>query len=1355
MRKLSLFLFFLSTSMLLVAQEGQKEQELKEFQERVNTRARKNATLIEAYKKRFGEESIIQIDDNGKITMLVGFEDNGKPIFFETHNSDAAESVSTDHVHLGGGFGYSLDGDGIDIGEWDGGAVRATHVELANRITQVDNPSSNSDHATHVAGTMIATGIDVGAKGMANQATISAHDFFNDLSEMTTYSQGTNTILSNHSYGSITGWRYNSSIGYWEWWGDTALSQTEDYRFGFYNGRTEDWDDLARLAPNYLMVKSAGNDRNDNIATSAQDTHFVWSDVTNSWELSTVIRAADCSTGYDCISSYGTAKNILTVGAVGDISGGYSQPSDVNMSSFSGWGPTDDGRIKPDIVGNGVSLYSTGSSNNTDYYNSNGTSMSAPNVTGSLALIQEHYNNKYSSFMRSSTLKGLVLHTADEAGSAVGPDYEHGWGMLNTLKAVQLLDDTAGAIVKLDTISTGDSITYSFYYDGVTPLRATICWTDPAATPNPISLNPTTIKLVNDLDLRATHIVSGQMNMPYTLNPANPSAAATTGDNIRDNVEQVYVATPTAGMYSFTIKHKGTITGGPQEVSVIIEGFTTVPAGVVPVADFSVSDTLVCVGDQVTLTDLSTNNPTSWSWEVTDGSNTTTFATQNPIFTNGQPGIYDVTLVASNANGSDTIVEIGAFEIDSIPNVVFDIDSEICLDAGSIPLNPFTNYPGGTYSGNGVVGNFFVPIAAGLGSHVITYTYTTPGGCSVTTTDTTSVEDSVSVSHVAIPPICLGSAPLTLIGGTPVGGVYSGSGVINGVFFSDSVGVGNHSITYSFTNAGGCTDTVQVPIVVTVGTTPTLSPLPDACSNEAPFTLTGGTPSGGIYTGAGVDSLTGIFNPASVGAGTYLLTYTSNSGGCVAGDTASITVVDPVSVTLNLGFGAVCTGASPITLSGGSPLGGTFSGNGVANGVFDPSVSGMGTHTVYYSVVDSNGCNAVDSQQVVVSGSVNVSITDSSDICSDLAAFTLTNGSPLGGTYSGPGIVNNVFTPSNAGAGAHVIYYTYDTNGCAGMDSAVFTVVQAPEVIFDPLLPVCIGVDSLALTASPVGGIFSGTGVSGNFFYPDSAGLGVHTISYMVQDAIGCNTTEDQDIEVTSGVTSLTGLDSSYCENDAPVTLVGSPNGGVLLGNGIVGSSFDPSIAGAGPHVISYATSGECADTASLDVTVEVAPVAVMISGAPTAFQGETFTYSISSSNGTAVTWQVTGGTIVNTLNNIVTVEWGAGAVGQLVAVQTVGNCSANSTFDVSLWPVGVADNVESSQVMLYPNPASSIAILQVSEELEYVKLVDLRGAEVENVFSVDGGKAEGDISTVSKGTYMVLYKTRSGDEGVLKLIRR
>jgi hypothetical protein len=514
-----------------------------------------------------------QMGENGEITELQDITPSGELIYYITDNLDAARTVSTNKVWPGGGLGYSLTGGGVNIGEWDGGAVRATHRELITRVTQVDGAVSLSDHATHVAGTIIGAGVDTSAKGMAYTANLNANDWSFDDAEMAS-AAANGMLLSNHSYGTITGWRFNSDLSRWEWWGDTSVSAVEDYKFGFYSFDAQNWDLIARNAPYYLIVKSAGNDRGD----SHSGLHYL----NSSSGTSTATRDIDGGLdGYDCISTSGNAKNILTIGAVNAIPSGYSAPAGVMMSSFSGWGPTDDGRIKPDIVANGVGVYSSLATHDSAYASYNGTSMSAPNTTGSLALIQQHHFNEKSSYLLAATLKALVIHTADEAGPTEGPDYMFGWGLLNTAAAVEHISNVSSRDQILEnTLSNNQTYDLVITSDGLSPLRATICWTDVPGNSPAISLNPTTSMLVNDLDLRIIETAIPTTHFPYVLNPTTPSAAATTSDNERDNVEQVYLANPSAGSYTIRVTHKGTLSSGSaQNFSLVVSGgvLTTTP----------------------------------------------------------------------------------------------------------------------------------------------------------------------------------------------------------------------------------------------------------------------------------------------------------------------------------------------------------------------------------------------------------------------------------------------------------------------------------------------------------------------------------------------------------------------------------------------------------------------------------------------------------------------------------------------------------------------------------------------------------------------------------------------------------
>lgn len=499
---------------------------------------------------------------------------NGMPMYYITDNLNAAKSLSTNKVWAGGSAGLSLSGAGQTLGEWDGGGVLLTHQEYSGRVIQVDGPISLHPHSTHVAGTLIAQGVNANAKGMSNAASLHAYDWNSDASEMA-LAAADGLKISNHSYGMITGW-YSYS-GSWYWYGWIPYSETEDYGFGYYDSDAAAWDEIAYNAPTYLIVKSSGNDRNEGPAAGTE--HYAW--INDAWTLSTVTRYKDGGPdGYDCISYQGNSKNILTVGAVNDIPTGYTQASDVVMTTFSSWGPTDDGRIKPDIVGNGYRLYSSISTSNTAYGTYSGTSMATPNVAGSIGLLLEHKENLdgNSESWTAASMKAIILHTADEAGADPGPDYIFGWGLMNTKSAADLMTEDAlqGGNFNLRELSLNDGESYqtTIYADGSNSIKATIVWTDPPGTPATPALDPTDLMLVNDLDLRITS-TSPTVYYPYILDPANPANAATTGDNFRDNIEQILINGTTPGAaYTLTVNHKGSLTNGVQAFTLVISGIT-------------------------------------------------------------------------------------------------------------------------------------------------------------------------------------------------------------------------------------------------------------------------------------------------------------------------------------------------------------------------------------------------------------------------------------------------------------------------------------------------------------------------------------------------------------------------------------------------------------------------------------------------------------------------------------------------------------------------------------------------------------------------------------------------------------
>ncbi|HEY0354716.1 MAG TPA: S8 family serine peptidase, partial [Flavisolibacter sp.] len=358
----------------------------------------------------------------------------------------------------------------------------------------------------------------------------------------------------------------------WEFYGRST--DNEDYKFGYYDSKAQLLDSIAFLAPYYLIVKSSGNNRSENGPAVGQP---YWRYNSSGVMASAGQRPSGMSSndGYDIISTYGNAKNILTVGAVSGLAYGYNKTEDVLMSSFSSFGPTDDGRIKPDVVADGVDVLSPVATTNSSYSAFSGTSMASPNTTGSLLLLQQYYSQLHAgSFMRSATLKGLTIHTADEAGDTPGPDYKFGWGLVNVGKAAEVIrsNNTGTHQIHENVLNNGGNFSTTVIASGNGPLTVTIAWTDPKASVETSNvLNNPAKKLVNDLDVRITR--GATTYRPWILNPSVPAAAATTGDNLLDNVERINIYDAVPGeSYTITVTHKGSLERGTQAYSMIVSG---------------------------------------------------------------------------------------------------------------------------------------------------------------------------------------------------------------------------------------------------------------------------------------------------------------------------------------------------------------------------------------------------------------------------------------------------------------------------------------------------------------------------------------------------------------------------------------------------------------------------------------------------------------------------------------------------------------------------------------------------------------------------------------------------------------
>lgn len=567
-----------------------------------------NIELLKRFKKQ-RQERLNRVDSflkaNPKVKASLSTKDktvyiydvyDNKPIYRSTFNTDSGKATKTNNLQPGGSSGLELDGTDMYIGVWDGGPVQDTHVEFANasdtdsRVTVFDNSNVDGDgnfssHGTHVAGTVGAKGVDTDAKGMAVNVNILSYNWSNDQSEMINAANATNPILvSNHSYGTPI---------------DQPNGIIDAWRIGSYDSQARDIDDIARNNPKYLIVYAAGNEGN----VSYEDGLFP---------------------DYDKLMSSSVAKNNLVVANANPTLVPFTgEIQSLNISTGSSQGPTDDLRIKPDIAGDGTGVYSSVPDN--DYESFNGTSMASPNVAGSLVLLQEYYEQLNGEFMNSSTLKGLVCHTAVDNATEPGPDPTFGWGFLDAEASADIITDAGNNSAVLDelTLDNGDTYTFTFSAQANTKITATICWTDmPGEVVSDGALNDQTPRLKNDLDLRITN---GQDTFfPWKLDYSPDNGFSNSkGDNIRDNVEKIEIDSASAGQYTLTISHKNTLVGN--------EGGPFDPAS----QDFA----LILTGENIS---LSNQEFDSASFEIWPNPTTDILHVKSSITSNLDYSIYDL-----------------------------------------------------------------------------------------------------------------------------------------------------------------------------------------------------------------------------------------------------------------------------------------------------------------------------------------------------------------------------------------------------------------------------------------------------------------------------------------------------------------------------------------------------------------------------------------------------------------------------------------------------------------------------------------------------------------------------------------
>lgn len=475
-------------------------------------------------------------------------------------------------------------------------------------------------------------------------------------------------------------------------------------------------------------------------------------------------------------------------------------------------------------------------------------------------------------------------------------------------------------------------------------------------------------------------------------------------------------------------------------------------------------------------------------------------------------GFYMVTVTdGGNCSSRDTVL----LTINPLPNaVITGLPTSACTNGTPIQMTG-TPYGGG-FIGTGVSGSTFNPANLSTGPYNITYTYTNSNGCTDTDVKTVTVYNppTVLLSGLAAT-YCPQSSASNLIG-APAGGVFSGTGVNGSQFIPTLAGSGNHSVIYTYTDNHGCSnsDTSQTTVGQYVQANIT-GYSQDMCINDSTVTFVSSV-TATTYNGVGVSGNT--FSPAAAGVGThniYFAYYDNNN--CNYQDTLFITVHALPSGVAISGLGSsYCYDEGNISLSG-YPLGGTFNGTGITGSTFNTVNAGSGNHLITYNYTDVYGCSNTDTAFVTVNPLPVITFSNiNSGYCIDNGLVAL-SATPAGGTFSGTYVSSSNFDPQSAGVGTHYVSYSYtDNNGCFNSDSIAITVNSLPTASFTGLpSSVCSNSAPITLSGLPLGGTFSGSGMTGNVFNPANAGSGIKQITYTYTDNNGCS---DQEVHSTNVV---------------------------------------------------------------------------------------------------------------------------------------------------------------------------------------------------------------------------------------------
>ena len=386
---------------------------------------------------------------------------------------------------------------------------------------------------------------------------------------------------------------------------------------------------------------------------------------------------------------------------------------------------------------------------------------------------------------------------------------------------------------------------------------------------------------------------------------------------------------------------------------------------------------------------------------------------------------------------------------------------------------------------------------------------------------------------VPVVTLCENISPVQLLASDP-GGVWSGTGISSstlGIFDPALASSGSHEIIYTISGVCGNADTVSIDVLPADNVLITAAT--DVCEDDASFILSVQS-GGGSWSGTGItNTVTGEFSPAVSGVGSFMIYYSTN-GVCPQTDSAE-QVVWSNDIPIIGVVGAMCLNDMPVNLAVNVP-GGTWSGAGITDpvlGTFDPSIAGSGSHIVTYSL--NSMCGGSDVIIIIVNGSQPGSIVLSN--IGGCIPLTVNFSSTAGGNNQscswdlgdGTQLINcNAFDYTYTASGCYDISLTLvDSIGCVSSVSAASQVCtdQSPTAGFSYSPSEVLVYNALVQFTNEssnavnyqwfISDILYSSDIETSYNFENN-GVGVYPVCLVVENALGCQDTICQYVNVVS-----------------------------------------------------------------------------------------------------------------------------------------------------------------------------------------------------------------------------------------------